>query len=256
MSKHIHLVVKLMPQEAESWTDNEVLERWTHLFTGPPAVQQWRANTVDKLTDQELLNSLIEQYRNRLGNLGWFMKCLNEPIARKANKEDGCTGHFWESRYKSQALLSEEALLTCMAYVDLNPIRASMYNTPEESDHTSIKERIAPSFDLKKATDDEIKQQRLQRFDLALKPFAQFDGNVTAREQFGILFSLKDYLQLVDTTGRIIRTDKRGAIPINLPPILERLSINRQQWLQQSQQFEKLYASQFAKKRRTLKKTA
>jgi hypothetical protein len=79
---------------------------------------------------------------------------------------------------------------------------------------------------------------------------------VTSREQIGILFSLEDYLQLVDTTGRMIRTDKRGAIPINLPPILERLSINRQQWLRQSQQFEKLYASQFAKKRRILKKTA
>jgi hypothetical protein len=152
--------------------------------------------------------------------------------------------------------LSEEALLTCMAYVDLNPIRTSLCNTPEASDHTSIKERIAPSFDLKKATDDEIKQQRLQRFNLPLKPLAQFDGNVTSREQVGILFSLKDYLQLVDTTGRVIRTDKRGAIPINLPPILERLSINRQQWLQQSQQFEKLYASRFAKKRRTLKNTA
>jgi hypothetical protein len=79
---------------------------------------------------------------------------------------------------------------------------------------------------------------------------------VTVQEQSGILFSLKDYLQLVDTTGRMIRTDKRGAIIINLPPILERLTINRQQWLQQSQQFEKLYASQFAKKRRSLKKTA
>jgi hypothetical protein len=226
------------------------------LITGPPAVQQWRANIVDKPADHELLNRLIEQYRNRLGDLGWFMKCLNDPIARQANKEDGFTGHFWESRYKSQALLSEEALLSCMAYVDLNPIRASMCNTPEASDPTSIKERIAPGFDLKKATDDEIKQQRLQRFDLPLKPLAQFEGNVTSREKFGILFSLKDYLQLVDTTGRMIRTDKRGAIPINPPPILERLSINQQQWLQQSQQFEKLYASHFSKKRRTLKKTA
>jgi hypothetical protein len=184
------------------------------------------------------------------------MKCLNEPIARKTNKEDGCTGHFRESRYKSQALLSEEALLTCMAYVDLNPIRARMCNTPEESDYTSIKERIAPSFDQKKATDDEIKQQRLQRFDLPLKRLAQFEGNVTSREQIGILFSLNDYLQLGDTTGRMIRPDKRGAIPINLPPILKRRSIDRQQWLRQSQQFEKLYASQFAKKRRPLKKTA
>jgi hypothetical protein len=128
-----------------------------------------------------------------------------------------------------------------------------MCNTPEASDHTSIKERIAPSFDLKKATDDEIKQQR---FDLPLKPLAQFDGNVTSREQIGILFSLEDYLQLMDTTGLITRTDKRNATPINLLPILERLSINRQQWLQQSQQFEKLYASQFAKKRLTMKNTA
>ena len=256
MSNHIHLVIKLMPQEAQSWTDNEVLERWTHLYTGPRAVQQWHANTLDNPADYETLNRLIEIYRNRLGNMSWFMKCLNEPIARQANKEDGCTGHFWESRYKSQALLTEEALLTCMAYVDLNPVRAEMCNTPEESDYTSIKERIVPSFDLVKATDEEIKQQRLQRFDLPLKPLAQFEGNVTSWEQIGILFSLKEYLQLVDTTGRMIRTDKRGAIPINLPPILERLSINRQQWLQQSQQFEKLYASQFAKKRRTLQKTA
>jgi REP element-mobilizing transposase RayT len=256
MSNHIHIVIKLMPQEAEIWTDNEVLERWTHLYTGPRAVQQWSANTLDNPTDYETLNRLIADYRTRLGDLGWFMKCLNEPIARQANKEDGCTGHFWESRYKSQALLTEEALLTCMAYVDLNPIRAKMCDTPEESDYTSIKERIAPSFDLAKATDDEIKQQRLQRFDLPLKPLAQFEGNVTSQEQIGILFSLNDYLQLVDMTGRMIRPDKRGAIPINLPPILERLSIDRQQWQQQSQQFEKLYASRFAKKRRTLQKTA
>ena len=80
-----------------------------------------------------------------------------------------------------------------------------MCNTPEASDHTSIKERIAPSFDLKKATDDEIKQQR---FDLPLKPLAQFDGNVTSREQIRILFSLEDYLQSVGTTGRLIQTDK------------------------------------------------
>jgi hypothetical protein len=70
---------------------------------------------------------------------------------------------------------------------------------------------------------------------------------VASQEQISILFSLNDYLQLLDMTGRMIQTDNQGAIPINLPPILQRLSINRQQWLQQSQQFEKLYASQFAK---------
>jgi hypothetical protein len=157
-------------------------------------------------------------------------------------------GHFWKNRFKSQALLSEEALLSCMAYADLNHVCASMCNTPESSDHTSIKERIAPSFNLKgsskkKVMDEEIKKQRLQRFDLFLKPLIQFDDNVTSQEQIGILFSLGNYLTLVDTTSRMIRTDKRGAIPINLPPILERLSIKSQQWLQQSKQFEKLHTS-------------
>jgi hypothetical protein len=166
----------------------------------------------------------------------------------KRIKEDKCIGHFWKNRFKSQALLSEEALLSCMAYVDLNQVRSSICNSPESSDHISIEKRIAPSFNLKgsskkKVMDEEIKKQRLQRFDLLLKPLIQFDDNVTSQEQIGILFSLDDYLTLVDTTSRMIRTDKRGAIPINLPPILERLSINSQQWLQQSKQFEKLHTS-------------
>jgi hypothetical protein len=106
---------------------------------------------LDSPTGYEILNRLVEQYRNRLSDLGWFMKCLNGLVSRQANKEDVCAGHFWENRYKSQALLSEEALPTFMAYVDLNLIRTNMCNTPEVSDHTSIKERIDPSFDLKRA---------------------------------------------------------------------------------------------------------
>jgi hypothetical protein len=52
-----------------------------------------------------------------------------------ANREDGCTGHFWEARYRTQALLS------CMAYLDLNLIREYMAYTPEHSEHTSINEQ-------------------------------------------------------------------------------------------------------------------
>ena len=54
----------------------------------------------------------------------------------------------------------------------------------------------------------------------------------------GIPFKLEDYIDLVDWTGRIIRDDKRGAISSNLPPILERLSLDEEQWKILTTEFE------------------
>jgi len=94
-----------------------------------------------------------------------------------------------------------------------------MADTPESSDHTSIKERIAPSFDLAEAVKEQVALESLLKFDVPVKPLATFEGNVTPGEQSGILFSFEDYLQLVDYTGRCVREDKRGAISVALPPI-------------------------------------
>ncbi len=84
----------------------------------------------------------VGETRQRLNSLGWFMKCLKEPLARMANKEDGCKGTFFEGRYKSIAILDEEALLTTLAYVDLNLVAAGLAKTAEESAHTSVKARV------------------------------------------------------------------------------------------------------------------
>lgn len=176
-----------------------------------------------------------------------FMKCLNEPIARMANKEDGCTGHFWEARFKSQALLTEEALLSAMAYVDLNPVRACMADTPENSEFTSIKERIDPQFNLAAAIEQKIHGESLRYFDLPLKPLVKFEGDLKLEAQPGIIFKAEDYLQLVDMTGRIIRSDKRGMINAALPPILERLNLDIDAWLIRTQSFERHYHRLYSK---------
>ena len=109
--------------------------------------------------ERNALSEQIEEWRKRLMLISWFMRCTNEHIAQDANHEDNVTGRFWAapahpcahgtcvflhigSRFKSQALLDEKALAACMVHVDLNPIRARMAETPEQSDHTSIKQRI------------------------------------------------------------------------------------------------------------------
>ena len=250
MSNHMHIVVKLNPSEVESLSAADIIERWTCLYKGPSVIQRWCANETLCPAELQAVTDCVEVYRHRLTDLSWFMKCLNEPIARQANKEDNCTGHFWESRFKSQALLSEEALLSCMAYVDLNPVRAKMASTPEQSCHTSIEERINPSFDLSKAIEEQTDQNILHQFNQYLKPLATFEGAVKNTEQNGILFSLTDYLELVDYTGRIIRPDKRGAIPINIPPILQRIQLDKASWLRNATEFENIYRSRFGKTRR------
>ena len=173
------------------------------------------------------------------------MRCLNQPIARQANLEDKCTGKFWESRFTSQALKSEEALLSCMAYVDLNPVRAGMADTPERSSHTSIRERLKPVFDLQHAIDDQTQCGDLLDFRTPLKPLLHFETRLVNEPQTGILFNFKEYLALVDWTGRIIRSDKRGRIDKALPPILARLQITADQWRINTTQFETIHPKRF-----------
>jgi len=154
------------------------------------------------------------------------MRHLNESIAREANREDQCTGRFWEGRFKSQALLDEQALAACLAYVDLNPIRAKMADTPEASAHTSVKRRIEAA----------VKRQQPE----TLFPFA---GNPRDPMPVGLPFRLQDYLELVDWSGRCLREDKRGAIDGKVPPILDRLQIEPKHWLYLNKNFESRFKS-------------
>lgn len=216
MSNHYHVVLFVNENEGAALSVREILERWTQLFSGPILVQRFLAN--DKLSKAELaqVEQHAKNYRSRLLDISWFMRCLNEHLAREANKEDDCRGRFWEGRFKSQALLDEEAVLTCMAYVDLNPVRAGLADKPETSDFTSIQERIR---------DWHNKSGAQQPSPLkALKVKDECSKNA-------IPFLLQDYFYLVDWTGRAVRTDKKGAINTALPPILDRLGVNPEEWV-------------------------
>ncbi|MDX6851605.1 transposase, partial [Gilvimarinus sp. SDUM040013] len=204
---------------------------WRKLFKGPLVVQRHLAKQVLAPEELILLSDIVKQWRHRLADISWFMRCLNEPIARMANKEDKCTGRFFEGRFKSQALLDERALLSCMAYVDLNPIRASMAKTPETSDYTSIQERLGINPANTSKPIESHQDTSKSPLSLAeLMPFAGRESHNTSADH--IPFHLSDYLELVDWTGRAIRNDKRGAINNSLPSILERLNIPSTDWLE------------------------
>ena len=222
MSNHVHLVLCVDKDKALSWSNKEVLMRWHQLHKGTLLSQKFARDEV--LSDSELisLKETLVIYRKRLYKMSWMMGSLNEHIARQANKEDGCTGRFWEGRYKSQALLDESAVLACMAYVDLNPIRSKIASTAETSHHTSIKQRTHA-----------VTQNKPQPY--RLMPFV---GNPRQDMPKGLAFSLKDYCDLVNTTGRVIRADKAGHIDYAQSPILNRLGISEEQWLTLTTEFE------------------
>lgn len=105
-------------------------------------VERCQSGECHSEAEQKRAQETIQLFKERLTDISWFMRCLNEHSARKANAEDHCSGRFWEGRYKSQALLDEQAILSCMIYVDLIPIRVDICKTLEASEHTSIKQRI------------------------------------------------------------------------------------------------------------------
>ncbi len=242
MDNHYHVVLRVDTDTVGALSDVEVLVRWSSLFSGSLLVQRYLSPEREVMSGGEVAKVLeiVASLRERLVDISWFMRCLNEFIARMANKEDGCKGRFWEGRFKSQALLDEVAVLACMAYVDLNPIRAGLASTPEQSDFTSIQERIKG---YQTNTDETVRStdNKPVLTEGRTTGLLSFIGNEKQENRNGINYSLEDYLELVDWTGRAIVDGKRGAIPPDLPPILFRLKVDPTQWVRTVQQFHRRY---------------
>jgi len=231
MENHFHVVIHIDAKVAQAWSHREIVIRWHQLFKSTYLSEKFLENRVLSSSEKADLNQLIERWRRRLYDIGWFMRCVKEPIARRANKEDDCKGHFWEGRYHSQALLDERALIACMAYVDLNPLRAGVCKRPEQAQFTSLRERIR----LEQST-----RTKLKRPHTALVPFNC--GRATKTEQ-PLPFDFSEYLQLVDWTARQTRADKTGKLDANAPPILERCGIQTSKWLTVANDFGQKFST-------------
>ncbi len=310
MSNHYHVVLRIRPDIATTWSDDEVAIRWLRLHpiehdqSGKPIENETLAVAMIK-SDPER----IRKCRLQLCSVSWFMRELNEPIARRANREDHVSGRFWQGRFRSQALLDEAAMLACSVYVDLNPVRAGIAATPEESQFTSAYDRISAltnemreiaASDAAECLESAVVSTRVpvvaaipeqsKPADAWLCNLTLEEGPERSTEQVNVLatpkpeeqigaltderkhassderkpevksiapsvktrvralpsrasdrgflpISLTKYLKLLDWTGRELRVGKRGSTPRDLSPILERLGINVELWLETVRHF-------------------
>jgi len=223
MSNHVHVVLRIDPVAAQHWSDEEVATRWVRLFPARTdgAIDPERC----LLKEQTLLGNpdRLAECRQRLGSLAWFMRSLNEPIARRANREDACTGRFWEGRYHCQALLDEAAVLACMSYVDLNPIRAGIAEDLPTSDHTGAQRRI-----------ESLKTDA----DRAAQPLQSINPSAPAHT---LSLTTAAYLELIDWTARLVHPGKHGVIDATVPPILAHLGLRDAHWKAQVLGIESRY---------------
>ena len=232
---HYHSVLGKRPDLLAAVPDREIARRWLTLCpnhrkginSGPPTDAE-----IDALASQP---DRIAELRRRLGSISWFMAKINEPIARAANREDGVTGRFWEGRFKCQQLLDEASIACCMVYVDLNPIRSGIASMPEDSDFTSICERIRA-----------WKQEQAQSPGGGADWLCPLTDSGNRRGILGI--SPEEYFTLVDRTARIKRDGKRGVMDPDLPPILTRLGVNPEQWEITSRTFGSMFGTAAGRK--------
>ena len=283
MSNHLHLVVRTLPRQVEGWDQEEIARRWLQLFPGPgkrrkrDQAGQLQPPEESEIQDMCRDTEKLATCRARLADLSWFMRCLNEPIARRANREDDCTGRFWEGRFKCQKLDDEGAVLACMAYVDLNPVRAGIAAAPEQSDFTSAQDRAvackarrqlarAPQSPTPPQAKLIERAEAESRRDHWLAPIGtppQSPGEqipnsapTTAPPPSGqhpsqpeiaapppLLAHLSEhkYLELLDWTGRQIRADKRGHLSSHLRPVLERLDLDVEAWVDNVERYGGLF---------------
>jgi hypothetical protein len=266
MDNHLHVLVRLDSDVANGWSDQDVVRRWGRLY--PPRDKSREALPVPEAWVEWRLKDArwVATVRERLQSISWFMKCLKEPLSRLANRQDKVRGAFFESRFKSVAILDLEALLAVGVYIDLNPVAAGIAAAPETSKYTSIKQRVdhveaqGQAARLEAAEGGSVAGSRAAaglEESLWLCPIEDRRRLDSAREGMLEGFPLGSYLLLVDYTGRLFRTGK-ATISVELAGIFDRIRTSARSWRARLEKLRtgRLFGRFFAASRERLREAA
>ena len=182
------------------------------------------------------------------------MRLLCQYIALRANKEDGeGLGKFWQGRYKAVRILDEESLLACAAYIDLNPIRAAVVQTLEQSDYTSVQRRVQSIKTLAENTIANVgSSSSVPRADAFLSPVCiderehpigphPSQSRKRCSDKGFLAMADAEYLEILDWLARNTVATKQGSTPEAAPPIFERIGIEPTLWSEMVKDFGRAF---------------
>jgi len=120
MGNHFHLLVKMIPEH--DFSDDDIRKRFEAFFG----------------ESREFAEGQIPYWRAKLSSLSEFVREIKVGFARYYNRRHNRRGYFWGDRFKSVIVDKGETLVNCLAYIDLNPLRAGIVDRPEDYRWSSL----------------------------------------------------------------------------------------------------------------------
>ncbi|MGD2089128.1 MAG: hypothetical protein PVH61_23320 [Candidatus Aminicenantes bacterium] len=153
MSNHFHLLIKSEPDSY--YSDDQVkqrIEKYMDKDKDKKKKKKKKMKMKDKEEEgeeveveegeEEISNHKLQQIKKQMADISEYVRAFKQTFSRWYNKMNNRTGYFWGDRFKSVLIEKGEALINCLAYIDLNPVRAGIVNRPEDYRWSGIGYRI------------------------------------------------------------------------------------------------------------------
>ena len=247
MTNHWHVVLRNRPDQLAELSDEDVVRRWEQISAKKRAGTKQDKRRAIECEVMSILSDTnrVKELRNRLGSISWLMKSMNEYISRRSNREDDVSGHFWEGRFRCQRLMDSASILACMVYVDLNPVRAKIAESLQDSEFTSAYDRVN-SYVATRCTSklpESMQASTVEEIKVEIKDVSVTSWLADLDDADTPVFGLSErtYLKLLDITGRCIHAGKEGVLSRDALPILESLELDADEWVKNIMRYGSLF---------------